>query len=111
MDPYAEIKKRFGFELPEFYRTLATGGHLEYPEEKYIAFDDCEWLTLDAIAEYDFNPWEISADGGFVPFAITGRNEPYCCRLDWATGGEPPIVLGERSEKAVCRAPDLRGFL
>jgi hypothetical protein len=111
MDPYAPIKQRYGFDLPETYRVLQGQGHLALPWEKYLVFQDCEWLNLEDIAEYEFNDWEIASDGGYVPFAITARHEPYCWRLDWAAGGEPAIVLCEQGEKAVCLAPDLRGLL
>src|SRR5262249_36771919 len=67
--------------------------------------------TLDAIAQHKFPEWEIASDGGFVPFAITGRGETYCWRLDWASGGEQPIALCQRSEVALCLAPDFRPFL
>jgi hypothetical protein len=113
MKQYAAIEQRYGFALPEIYRTLELRGHFSHrgPEENYLAFYDCEWLPMAAIAEYRFNDWEIATDGGFVPFAITGRHEPYCWRLDWAVGGEAPIVLCERCERAVCLAPDFRGFV
>jgi hypothetical protein len=112
MNEYEEIRRRYGFELPASYRALRRAGHFDIPPtENCLAFYDCEWLPLRGIAKYTFNEWEITADGGFVPFAITGRREPYCWRLDWASGGEAPIVLCERSESGRCLAPDFRGFL
>src|SRR5262245_64311824 len=111
MESYVAIQQRYGFEMPEFYRKLQAQGHLSWPTENNLAFYDCEWLTLDAIAQHKFPEWEIASDGGFVPFAITGRGETYCWRLDWASGGEPPIVLCQRSEIALCLAPDFRAFL
>jgi hypothetical protein len=114
MQEYAAIEQRYGFAIPPTYRVLEGQGHFSYEQgaENYLAFYDCEWLPLEGIAHYDFNPWEIAVDGGFVPLAITGGHEPYCWRLDWATeGSEPPIVLCERSERATCLAPNFGGFL
>jgi hypothetical protein len=111
MDHYGAIEQRYGFVVPEVYRTLEAQGHLGLPWRNYLAFYDCEWLKLEKIVQYKFNDWEIAVDGGFVPFAITGRHEPYCWRLDWASGGEPPIVLCKACESGICLAPDLRGFL
>jgi hypothetical protein len=112
MNEYEAIRLRYGFELPEPYRSLRDAGHLDAPpSQNHLAFYDCEWLSLRAIAEYSFNEWEITGDGMFVPFAITGRHEPYCWRLDWESGAEPPIVLCERCESGICLAPDFRGFL
>jgi hypothetical protein len=114
------IRRRYSFELPDSFRALQALGHLEVSgspsgrprsTENYLAFYDCEWLPLEGIANYRFTPWTIAADGGFVPFAITGRDEPYCWRLDWSSGGEPAIVLVERCEDGVCLAPDFRAFL
>src|SRR5262245_47764061 len=112
MQAYEAVRRQYGFELPDAYRTLQGGGHFDVPPtDNYLTFYDCEWLPLCEIADYEFNKWEIASDGGFVPFAITGRHEPYCWRLDWTSGGEPPIVLCERCESGLCLAPDFRGFL
>lgn len=114
MDAYTEIEGRYGFALPPIYRTLQALGCFGDAGDltRWLGFYDCEWLSLPSIAQYSFNPWEIAVDGGFVPLAITGRGEPYCWRLDWASPGEePPIVLCERSEKATCLAPHLSGLL
>jgi hypothetical protein len=112
MQAYEIIFGRYRFEIPETYRALHALGHFDIPPTKdYLAFYDCEWLPLQEIAEYEFSKWSSASDGGFVPFAQTGRGEPYCWRLDWARGGEPPIVLCERCESGVCLAPDFRSFL
>jgi hypothetical protein len=111
MDEFEAIRRRYGFEMPETYRVLQSAGNFQPPLEKYLSFYDCEWLPLEEIANFQFNRWEIASDGGFVPFAMTGRHEPYCWRLDWAHGGEPPVVLCERCESARCLAPSFQGFL
>lgn len=114
MDPYTAIEQRYNFSIPASYRLLEARGHFDYKrgEDNYLAFDDCEWLSPEAIAKHEFNRWEIAIDGGFVPFAMNGRGEPYCWRLDWAAdGGEPAIVHCERCEWAICLAPSFSGML
>lgn len=114
MNEYESIERRYGFAIPPTYRQLEARGVLDHRRglEGQLGFYDCEWLSLEGIATYKFNSWEIAVDGGFVPFAITGSHEPYCWRLDWATdGNEPPIVICERSERAICLAPNFGGFL
>lgn len=114
MNEYESIEQRYGFAIPPAYRQLEAQGLFDYRrgQEGWLSFYDCEWLSLEGIATYKFNSWEIAVDGGFVPFAMTGRHEPYCWRLDWATvGNEPPIVICERSERAICLAPNFGGFL
>lgn len=114
MDEFKSIEQRYGFSLPPTYRQLESQGHFTTGRGcgDWLGFYDCEWLTLAGIANYEFHSWEIAVDGGFVPFAITGRHEPYCWRLDWAVeGSEPPIVICEQSEKAFCLAPNFNGFL
>ena len=114
MNEYEKIEQQYGFATPPTYRQLEAQGHFDYRRDQadWLRFYDCEWLSLEGIATYKFNSWEIAVDGGFVPFAINGRHEPYCWRLDWATdGNEPPIVICERSERAICLAPNFGGFL
>jgi hypothetical protein len=114
VNEYELIERRYGFTIPPMYRQLEAQGQCGYrrAQGNGLSFYDCEWLSLEGIATYKFNTWEIAVDGGFVPFAITGRHEPYCWRLDWATdGNEPPIVICERSETASCLAPNFGGFL
>lgn len=114
MNGYEKIQQRYGFALPQAYRDLQSQGRFDCGRVPCdcLEFRECEWLTLDGIAEYQFNRWEIAVDGGFVPFAMTARHEPYCWRLDWGTAAvEPPIVLCERSERATCLAPNFCGFL
>ncbi len=83
MNEYELIEQRYGFAIPPTYRLLEAQGQLDYrrQQEDWLNFYDCEWLSLEGIATYQFNSWEIAVDGGFVPFAITGGHEPYCWRL------------------------------
>lgn len=114
MKEFASIEQRYGYSIPALYRQLDSQGRFDYRREPrdWLSFYDCEWLSLERMATYEFNSWMIAADGGFVPFAITGRHEPYCWRMDWAVdGNEPPIVICEQSEKAICLAPNFGGFL
>ncbi len=112
MDPQKLIQTRYGFALPDIYRALLVKGHFTTkPWKNYLSFDDCEWLSLDQIANYKFLDFQITSDGGFVPFAVSSRRDEYCWRLDWATGTESPVVFCEYGESGFGYAPDFRGFL
>jgi hypothetical protein len=112
MDAITSIRERYGFEFPKTYRALLEQGHFSTtPWENYLDFHDCEWLTLEDIANYEFLDFQITSDGGFVPFAISTRRDEFCWRLDWANGAEPPIVLCERCESGFGYAPHFQGFL
>lgn len=112
MDAHASIQQRYGFALPGLYRTLLAKGHFSTkPWKNYLGFDDCEWLSVEDIATSEFLDFQITSDGGFVPFAISARRDEWCWRLDWATSAEPPIAFCERGEGGFGFAPDFRGFL
>lgn len=112
MDAQALIQKRYGFALPDLYQSLLANGHFTVkPWNNYLSFDDCEWLSLENIATYRFLDFQITSDGGFVPFAVSSRRDEYCWRLDWATGANSPIVFCEYGESGFGYAPDFRGFL
>lgn len=112
MDAVASIRQRYGFALPDLYCTLLAKGHFSpQPWMNYLSLDGCEWLTLDAIASYEFLDFQITSDGGFVPFAVSSRCDEWCWRLDWAASAEPPVVFCERGETGFGYAPDFRGFL
>lgn len=112
MDTLAAIETRYGITLPKLYRDFLVQRHFSpEPWKNYLAFDDCEWLSPKAIESYKFLDFQISSDGGFVPFATTSRRDEFCWCLDWATGAEPPIVFCERGESGFGYAPDFRGFL
>ena len=112
MNTQASIQKRYGFSFPDLYQTLLAKGHFSVkPWKNYLSFDDCEWLSLENIATYKFLDFQITSDGGFVPFAISSRRDEYCWRLDWASGANTPIVFCEYGESGFGYAPDFRGFL
>jgi hypothetical protein len=112
MDAIASIRERYGFEFPELYRTLLAKGHYSTtPWENLLDLRECEWLSLEEIATYEFLDFQITSDGGFVPFGISSRRDEFCWRLDWATGGEPPIVFCERGDSGFGFAPHFQGFL
>ncbi len=113
MDPYLAIEKRYGFSIPDSYRVLCSGGHLNYEGNRSVlSFQECEWLQPTEIASFQFRSWDVESDGGYVPFAITGRGEPYCWKLDWSINHqEPPIVYSQDGEVGTCLAPDFSSFL
>lgn len=112
IDTIASIRNRYGFDFPELYRKLLEMGHFSTtPWENYLNLHECEWLSLEEIATYEFLDFQITSDGGFVPFGITARRDEYCWRIDWATEGEPPIVFCERGESGFGYAPHFQSFL
>lgn len=66
---------------------------------------------LPKIATYKFLDFQITSNGGFVPFAVSARGDEDCWRLDWAETTEPPVVLCERGENGYGYAPHFQGFL
>lgn len=111
-DALSSIRDRYGFELPELYRSILANGHFSTsPWDNYWELQDCEWLPLDAIAAYEFLDFQITSEGGFVPFAVSTRQDEFCWRLDWAAGAEPPVVFCERGESGFGYAPHFQGFL
>lgn len=112
MDPIATIRQRYGFDLPELYRELLSMGRFSTtPWENYLNLHECEWLSLEEIANYEFLDFQITSDGGFVPFGVSAGRDEYCWRLDWATEAEPPVVFCERGESGFGYAPHFQGFL
>lgn len=112
MEPNEAIRKRYGFDFPASYRAMQEQGHFSTdPWENYLELQDCEWLPPEQIATYEFLDFQITSDGGFVPFAVSARRDEYCWRLDWASGSEPPVVLCERGESGFGYAPHFLGFL
>lgn len=111
-DALTAIRTRYGCELPPSYCALLAKGHFSpSPWENFLALHDCEWLPLAEIAAYRFLSFQIASDGGFVPFAVSARRDEFCWRLDWAAGGEPPVVFCERGESGFGYAPHFQGFL
>lgn len=109
----ALIRSRYGFELPQNYQTILANGHFHTsPWDNYWELCDCEWLSPDDIAAYEFLDFQITSRGGFVPFAVSARRDEYCWRLDWSDGSEePPVVFCERGESGFGYAPHFHGFL
>lgn len=108
---FAAVEERYGFKLPEVYRLLSDAGHLDPRGSDCLTLTDVEWLTPQDIAEYKFLDWQAPHKTWFVPFAISARRDEWGWRLDWAAGGEPPVVFCERGPEGYGYAPDFRGFL
>lgn len=111
-DAMSSIRDRYGFELPQTYQAILANGHFSTsPWDNYLELQDCQWLPLDEMAAYEFLDFQITSDGGFVPFAVSARRDEFCWRLDWSTGAVPPIVLCERGDEGWGYAPHFLGFL
>src|SRR5262245_53273534 len=95
-DPLAVIEERYGISLPHLYRTLSAAGHFDHHGGVCLALTDVEWLRPQEIASYEFLDWQAPHKTWFVPFAMSARRDEWGWRLDWADGGEPPVVFCER---------------
>lgn len=113
MNPYAEIEQRYGVSIPDSYRDLHSQGYLSNADSpSSFKFYDFTWLSLNEIATYEFNPCDIESDGGFVPFAVNRRQEPYFWRYDWAIDhAEPPVVFCHQFEIGTGIAANFQSLL
>ena len=111
-DPFAAVERRYKFRVPELYRSMFDNGHFD-PRNKdaWLTLSDFEWLTPEAMAEFEFLDWQAPHKAWFVPFAVSGRHDQWGWRMDWADGGEPPVVFCEWGPEGYAHAPDFRGFL
>src|SRR5688572_2062736 len=111
-DPLAAVERRYKFRVPELYRTMFAAGHFDpRNEDVWLTLSDFEWLTPEAMAEFVFLDWQAPHKTWFVPFAVSGRHDQWGWRMDWADGGEPPVVFCEWGPEGYAHAPDFRGFL
>jgi hypothetical protein len=111
-DAFAAVQRRYNFRVPELYRTMSARGHFDPKnDDAWLTFTDFEWLTPQAIAEFQFLDWQAPYKTWFVPFAISGRHDQWGWRLDWADAGEPPVVFCEWGPEGYGHAPDFRAFL
>jgi hypothetical protein len=110
-DLLVAVEERYGFALPALYRSLSAADHFDHRGNACLDFTDVEWLKPLDIAEYEFLEWQAPHKKWFVPFAISARRDEWGWRLDWAAGGEPPVVFCERGPEGYGYAPHFRGFL
>lgn len=75
------IETRYGFKLPAVYRHAVVEGWIDTDVwEKYTPLFAGEWLSLQAILDYDFQAVDsnTSVNPGLIPFAQSPGGDPYC---------------------------------
>jgi hypothetical protein len=97
---YKAISERYGFNVPNEYRHLASRGLLSittpahasafHKPGSYLWLHDMEWYSLQDIADFEFQSYHLP---GFVPFAFTGGGDYWC----WQ-----PAFTDERGTRVLC---------
>jgi hypothetical protein len=114
MDIYVSIEAKYGFEIPEAYRSLekeglfeikAAGARCDPSDESYLWVPEMEWMRPQEILDYKTPAYQRP---GFVPFAFTGADEPWC----WWPAQDPEAVVSLRDGCAgKFDAPNLVGSI
>jgi|GEM_PF-6771488 len=110
------IEDRYGFKLPAVYRHAVAEGWIDTDVwEKYTPLFMGEWLSLQAILDYDFQAVdsETPVNPGLIPFAQSPGGDPYCWCPARAINGEAVVGYtgyGEFDSIQLC-APNLLGFV
>lgn len=96
---YRAIADRYGFSLPEDYRRLEARGLLHLSKSahasaftrpgSYLWLPDMEWLSLEAIAEFQFEAYCLP---GFVPFAFTAGGDHWCWQPGYTSAHGTRVV-------------------
>lgn len=112
----AAIETRYGFQLPAVYRHAVTQGWIDSSVwEHYTPLFMGEWLTLQAILDYDFQAVDSDTpvNPGLVPFAQSPGGDPYCWYPARTINGEAVVGYTEFGEFDCIqlREPGLLGFV
>lgn len=86
MDQYEQVEQKFGFVLPEAYRSMSEARWFDGESDSYFWLYDAEWRSSAQIL--DHAPAEYHKPG-FVPFARTGGGDSWC----WWPSAHPEIVV------------------
>lgn len=112
----AAIEDRYGFRLPAVYRRAVTEGWIDTGVwEKYTPLFMGEWLSLQAILDYDFRAVDsdVPENPGLIPFAQSPGGDPFCWYPARTINGEAVVgytELGDYESIELC-APHLLGFV
>ena len=75
MDQYEQVEQKFGFVLPEAYRSMSEARWFDGESDSYFWLYDAEWRSSAQIL--DHAPAEYHKPG-FVPFARTAGGDSWC---------------------------------
>lgn len=109
MDDLERIEQKYGFRLPEAYRSMQALGWLDVkPSETpdYFWLYEAEWMSLDEITDYKFKGYQKP---GFVPFAFTAGGDRWC----WWPSEHPEVVVScpHDLDEGEFYAPSFLGFI
>jgi hypothetical protein len=112
----ATIENRYGLRLPAVYRQAAREGWIDTAVwEQYTPLFMGEWLSLQAILDYDFQAVdsETPANPGLIPFAQSPGGDPYCWYPARTIDREAVVGYTEYGEfdRIQLYAPSLLGFV
>ncbi len=107
---YKRIEARYGFSIPDEYRQMQSRGSFNVRnDERYVWLHEAEWLSLEEIADYEFEPYHKS---GFVPFAFNCAGDLWCWWPEAASHGITPVVWClHDADMAEVSAPHFIGFI
>ena len=107
MNVYDKIHQRFGFSLPDEYRSMERAGFFDAKKEAtYLWVPEAEWLSPREILKFEFEEYHKP---GFIPFAFTGASDHWCW---WPAEHESAVVLCPHdSIEASFDAPSFVGSL
>ena len=110
------IESRYGFRLPAIYRHAVRESWID-PRvwEQYTPLFMGEWLSLQAILDYDFQAVDSDTpvNPGLIPFAQSPGGDPYCWYPARTIQGEAVVGYTEYGDFGSLRlyAPGLPGFV
>ena len=109
MDDLERVEQRHSFRLPEAYRSIQALGWLDVklPDNpSYFWLNEAEWMLPEEIADYEFQDYQKP---DFVPFALTGGGDHWCC---WLSEHPDAVVLCQHdSYDGEFYAPSFLGFI
>ncbi len=107
---YNRIEARYGFSILDEYRQMQSRGWFNVrDDERYVWLHEAECLSLEEIADYEFEPYRKS---GFVPFAFNGAGDLWCWWPEAASHSITPVVWCLHDvDMAEVSAPHFIGFI
>lgn len=91
---FKQIEARYQFVLPEAFRELWRRGFCTIlgpgrPGPRYLMLPDMEWMPLEMIATFRFEPYHLP---GLVPFAITAGGDYWCWQPEFTRESKTRVL-------------------
>jgi hypothetical protein len=95
MNTLAQIERKYGFTLPNAYRSFVKRGYITYPGDAYLWVHEAEWLPATEMLEHG-GFWG-NPKPGLVAFAFGGGRDLWAWQTQRISElGEPTIALCPR---------------